>query len=142
MTEPVPAGEAVLKVIADLRRAARQAVRRPDLTDRERCAVIVELACRARESGWPWAAQTAVWTEVRDFLAELSGEEWMWTPPSYPAIPDDLVERACRSLTARNYVRCPKCRRPLPDKRELERWRTFRAATVDEARRREGAVDA
>jgi hypothetical protein len=138
----VPVGELVLEVISDLRRAARHAVRRPDLTDRERLGVIVELARRARESGWPWAAQTAVWTEVRDYLADASGEEWMRTPLSYPTVPAPPVEVAARRLRARGLVTCPECRLPVADERTLERWRTIRAAAVDEALRKEAAVDA
>ncbi len=135
MTEPV-------EEIRALRRAARGAVRRPDLTNHERLRAIVELAERARASDWPWAAQTAVWEEIRDFLTELTGEEWMRRPSDYPEVPGDPVERACRALAARGLDRCPECRRPLPGEQELERWTDLRRASVDEAMQREEAVDA
>ena len=131
--------DVVDEIIPALRRAARNVVRRRDFTYQEQLAVVVELARRARRSGWPWAAQMAVWTEVRDYLADLSGEDWMRTPASYPAVPAQSVEAAARRLRARGLVRCPECRLPVADDRTLERWRTLRAAAVDEAMRREAA---
>ncbi len=132
----------IAEIITDLRRAARAAIRRPDLTDTQRCRVIIELACRARESEWPWAGQTAIWGEVRDYLANLTGETWMGTPASYPEVPVPPVEAAARRLRARGFETCPECRLPVPDDRTLERWRSLRAAALDEARRKEAAVDA
>lgn len=128
MTDPIDEVQA-------LRRAARRLVRREDLDHRTKCVAIVELGQRADRSAWPWAASSAVWSEVRDFLGYPA-------PSLSNLLPEDPVEAACRALRREGRARCPSCRRVLPTDAELERWSILRAAAVDEARRKEAAVRA
>jgi hypothetical protein len=133
-SRPTHGPAAAVEEVQVLRRAARAAVREAEWSPGTKRSVIVELARRARSAAWPWAAQQAVWLEARAFLG--------FPLEPGPILPPDSMTTACQSLVARGYGRCPCCRRILPTEDELERLRVLRSAAVDEARRREGAVDA
>jgi hypothetical protein len=115
------------------RSAARQIARDESLGD-DRYGLLADLADRGRkETMAPGLVQGAIWAESWELL--LFGRT-----PKPPVIQGDLVEQACRWLRRRGLDRCDRCRRPLPDERELDRWADLRAAAVIEAQLREGAV--
>jgi hypothetical protein len=128
-----PLAPDVVSEIGAIARAGRAIVRRFDLSLKEKHRAIVELGFRARATVWPFAAQNALWRAVAEFLGEA--------PPGPDTSPDPVI-RPIRLLLEHGFTRCPRCQRPLPDERELDRVRLLADAAVDEARRREAALDA
>jgi hypothetical protein len=125
--------ELAVEVVHDYRRTTRQIVRDPQITFAQKCLALVDLVRAADHedlSGW---CRNVVWVESRSFL----GCEH---PKTY--LPDDPTMRAARSLTARGYIACPACCRPLPTEVDLDRWNRLREYEVNLMLLREAACTA
>jgi hypothetical protein len=128
---PDPVADGVLAQIREFRRAARLIVRAEHGTIRQKLVALVNLAERARRSAAGDLALEAVAVESLGFVRGQPRE----VPPT-----SDPVEAACRRLLSQGLIRCPTCRRSLPDERELDRWQRLRLEAIEEARRFEEAV--
>lgn len=114
------------------RRAARTLVRDHRKARSDRLLALVKLVEKARaEASLPDWCQQAIWEESADFIQGRRR-----------AIPQtsDPVEAACRSLLAKQLIRCPTCQRPLPDEATLDRWRAYRLVAAYQAHLREQAA--
>lgn len=122
-----------LERVRQYRVAARIAVR-ADTRVQDRYSALVELAKAARsEPGQTvrrWS-ESAVWAESQIFLGAGAEEH------SYPPT---IFELRNRSLRAEGYSRCPRCFHELPIDADFDRWRSMRAAHIEELRVREEAV--
>ncbi|MGZ5295462.1 MAG: hypothetical protein ACXWYT_00920 [Actinomycetota bacterium] len=118
--------------VADSRAAARRLLRNDTLSNEDRERALAGLYQRAKSE--PLAEYC-----VRGIVAEVC-----WSIDRADALADrdfgEPLERRHRVLRAQGYDTCPKCLSALSREADWMRWRSLRAAAVEEIAAREGAV--
>jgi hypothetical protein len=102
--------ERILGRVRAFEQAARAIVDDERLTTKAVCIALLNLQRRAlREEGRVFV-EAAIWRACRSFF---EGDQ---------VVPREIIE-ANHRLLRRGHTACPECRRELPSRADLERWR-------------------
>jgi hypothetical protein len=100
-------------MLADIRRfesAARTIADDDAMSIKARCKALLDLMASARKHDGAAFLEVAIWRAVRHFF---EGDQ---------RVPRDAISANHRLIRA-GHQRCPECRRPLPSRADLDRWR-------------------